>query len=87
MDRRGLRDLFLALLGFTYLIAFASVFLQAPGLYGANGINMHTCVCMTHQNSRPLHHMIINVCVDTVPSITSSLQFVYVSRIRKFWSA
>jgi hypothetical protein len=34
MKRRWLRDTVLVLLGFTYLVAFASVFLQAPGLYG-----------------------------------------------------
>jgi len=35
------RDLTLRLLGLVYLIAFTSVFLQAPGLYGANGFFSH----------------------------------------------
>jgi hypothetical protein len=32
------RDHFLLLLGCTYLVAFSSVLLQAPGLYGVNGL-------------------------------------------------
>ena len=36
--RRGMRDLFLIMLGFVYLVAFTSVFLQAAALFGVNGL-------------------------------------------------
>ena len=38
MERAELRDLVLFLLGFVYLVAFTSVFLQADGLFGVNGL-------------------------------------------------
>ena len=38
MERGELRDLVLFLLGFVYLVAFTSVFLQADGLFGVNGL-------------------------------------------------